>query len=146
MFSKSCENAIRAIIYLASESRQDQMVGIVEICENIEAPQHYTAKLLQVLTRNKLVSSQKGIHGGFYLTKEQRDEPLISVVKAIDGPSLFTGCGLGLKHCNEKEPCPIHDEFKSVRNGIRKMLEETTIDKLGKKIKKGDSVLKSLKN
>jgi Rrf2 family protein len=121
------------------------MVGIIEICENIEAPQHYTAKLLQVLTRNKLVSSQKGIHGGFYLTKEQLREPLISVVKAIDGPSLFTGCGLGLKHCNEKEPCPIHDEFKSVRNGIRKMLEETTIDKLGKKIKKGDSVLKSLK-
>ncbi len=145
MFSKSCENAIRAIIYIASESKQDQKVGIVEICENIEAPQHYTAKILQVLSRNKLVSSQKGIHGGFYLNRDQLREPLISVVNAIDGPSLFTGCGLGLKNCNEKEPCPIHDKFKCVRNGIKKMLEETTIDELGKKIKKGDSVLKSLK-
>lgn len=142
MFSKSCENAIRAIIYIAAESKQDRKVGIAEICENIEAPQHYTAKILQVLSRNKLVSSQKGVHGGFYMDKEQLLLPLIAVVNVIDGPSLFTGCGLGLKHCNEQAPCPIHHKFKSIRNAIRKMLEETDIGELGQTIKAGDSVLK----
>jgi DNA-binding IscR family transcriptional regulator len=65
-------------------------------------------------------------------------------VEAIDGKVLFTGCGLGLKQCSEKEPCPIHDKFKSIRNNLKKMLEETSIDELGKKLKSGKTVLKSL--
>ena len=143
MFSKSCENAIRAIIYIAAESGKNRKVGIAEICINIEAPQHYTAKILQTLSRNKLVSSQKGLGGGFYLDKEQLKLPLITVVMAMDGPSLFSGCGLGLKHCNEASPCTIHDKFKSIRSDLRKMTEETTIEELGTSLKDGNSVLRS---
>jgi DNA-binding IscR family transcriptional regulator len=65
-------------------------------------------------------------------------------VEAIDGRALFTGCGLGLKQCSEKEPCPIHDKFKSIRNALKNMLEQTTIEELGKKLKTGKSVLKTL--
>lgn len=144
MFSKSCENAIRAIIYIASASKDGRKVGIAEICQNIEAPQHYTAKVLQILTRNRLVSSQKGVHGGFYLEKAQLETRLISVVNAIDGPTLFNGCGLGLKQCSETNPCPIHDKFKAVRNGLKSMMEETTIGELGENLTTGNTVLKNI--
>lgn len=144
MFSKSCENAIRAIIYIASASKNGRKVGIPEICQNIEAPQHYTAKILQILTRNRLVSSQKGVHGGFYLEKAQLETQLISVVNAIDGPTLFSGCGLGLKQCSETNPCPIHDKFKEIRNGLKKMMEETSIGELGENLTMGNTVLKRI--
>jgi Rrf2 family iron-sulfur cluster assembly transcriptional regulator len=71
MFSKSCEYAIRAAIYIAAESSEDSKVGIKDICDHIEAPKHFTAKILQVLTKNKIVSSQKGVNGGFYIDKKQ---------------------------------------------------------------------------
>lgn len=145
MFSKSCEYAIRAIIYIASENEQGKKVGISEICENIEAPEHFTAKILQILSRNRIVNSQKGVHGGFYLDEYQKDLKLIDVVMAIDGKALFTGCGLGLKHCSETNPCPLHNKFKAVRNDIKKMLEDTTIEELGKSLKKGKSVLKTIR-
>ena len=145
MFSKSCEYAIRAIIYIASENEKDKKVGISEICENIEAPEHFTAKILQVLSRNRIVNSQKGVHGGFYLDDFQKDLKLIDVVTAIDGKALFTGCGLGLKQCSETNPCPLHNKFKAIRNDIKKMLEDTSIEELGKNLKKGKSVLKTLK-
>ncbi len=143
MFSKSCEYGIRAIIYIAAESNTGKKVSIQEICAAIEAPNHFTAKILQILSRNRLVSSQKGVHGGFYLTNTQRTSKLIDVVTAIDGKTLFTGCGLGLKQCSETEPCPIHNKFKAIRSGLKKMLEETTIEELGKKLEKGVSVLKA---
>src|SRR4051812_7274604 len=122
MFSKSCEYAVRAAIYISAESSKDNKVGISEICEHIEAPRHFTAKILQILTRNKIVSSQKGVNGGFYVDKMQGEKRIIEIVEAIDGNTLFTGCGLGLKECSETEPCPLHDRFKSIRAGIRKML------------------------
>jgi len=142
MFSKACEYAIRSAIYLAAESKIDHKVGIDEICEHIEAPRHFTAKILQTLTKKRLVSSQKGVNGGFYMEKKQVGRKVIDIVDAIDGNILFTGCGLGLKECSEKEPCPLHDKFASIRTNITKMLTDATIESLANKLEKGKGFLR----
>ena len=141
MFSKACEYGIRAIVYIASESTEDNKVGIQDICKHIEAPQHFTAKILQILGRHQLITSQKGVNGGFYLNEQQKKQPLFNVVDAIDGDKIFTGWGLGLKQCSETKLCPIHHQFKDVRNRLNKMMRETTIETLAKRLKKGDTVL-----
>lgn len=142
MFSKTCEYAIRAVIYISAESNSDNKIGIAEICTSIEAPAHFTAKILQTLTKDGLVSSQKGVNGGFFLDKQQAGNRLIDIVRAIDGDKLFSGCGLGLKYCSEVEPCPLHDKFKSIRSNLKKMMEETTIEDMAKKLKKGKGFLR----
>lgn len=142
MFSKSCEYAIRAVIYISAEGSIEKKVGIDQICKHIDAPKHFTAKILQILTRYKIVTSQKGVNGGFYLNKTQKSKPLIEIVFATDGNMLFSGCGLGLKECSEAEPCPLHDKFKSIRNNIKKMMEESTIDSMAKKLNNGSVFLR----
>jgi Rrf2 family transcriptional regulator, iron-sulfur cluster assembly transcription factor len=141
MFSKACEYGIRATVYIASETNPSTKVGIDEICAHIEAPRHFTAKILQVLTRRGIVSSQKGVNGGFYIEAHQREMPLKVVVEAIDGNRLFTGCGLGLKQCSETKPCPLHNQFKGIRNALNQMMDDTTIDMLAERLKKGETVL-----
>ncbi len=142
MFSKTCEYAIRAAIYISAESDIDNKVGIAEICSHIEAPGHFTAKILQTLGHHKIVNSQKGVNGGFYMDKMQSSKKIIEIVSAIDGDKLFMGCGLGLSECSEAEPCPIHNQFKSIRNNIKKMLEETSIGELATKLRKGKGFLR----
>jgi Rrf2 family iron-sulfur cluster assembly transcriptional regulator len=143
MFSKSSEYAIRAAIYIAAEGNKDKKVGISEICEHIAAPQHFTAKILQVLSRNHIISSQTGINGGFFLDKKQGAIQLIGIVKALEGDHLFSGCGLGLKECSEKEPCPLHNQFKTIRSALVKMMEEATIEGMARKLKKGNGFLRA---
>jgi len=82
------------------------------------------------------------VNGGFYIDKNQSQKTLIQIVSAIDGDVLFTGCGLGLKECSEVEPCPLHDKFKGIRAGIKKMLEEATIEIMASKLKKGRGFLR----
>lgn len=144
MFSKTCEYAIRATIYIASEYKNEEKIGILDICENIEAPQHFIAKILQVLSRHDIVSSKKGVHGGFYISDDQLNKRLIEVVYAIDGDHVFNSCALGLKRCSESRPCPIHHKFKPVRESLKKVLEVTTIRELANNIKKGKYVLNTL--
>ncbi len=141
MFSKACEYAIRAAVYIAAETDETKKVGIQDICIQIEAPQHFTAKILQILTRKQIVSSQKGVNGGFYLNKIQKNTPIREIVVAVDGAKVFTGCGLGLKQCSEEKPCPIHNQFKELRSRLNKMMEQTTIEMLGRRLKNGESVL-----
>ena len=61
------------------------------------------------------------------MDKEALDKIYLSdIVSAIDGENIYNGCGLGLKQCNEKMPCPIHYQFKEIRDELKKMLETTT--------------------
>ncbi|HEV8082034.1 MAG TPA: Rrf2 family transcriptional regulator [Chitinophagaceae bacterium] len=142
MFSKTCEYAIRAMIFIAQRSKTGNRVGIKEIAKAIDAPEYFIAKILQDLSRKGLVQSLKGPTGGFFLEEESSECSLADIVTAIDGDKLFTGCGLGLKNCNEKRPCPIHSEFKKVREDIYNMLEDARIGEFSKQLEKNLTFLK----
>lgn len=143
MFSKTCEYAIRAMIFIAQQSKDGSKVGIKEIAIGIDSPTHFMAKILQDLSKKGLVQSLKGPNGGFYLDANTlKTSSLANIVKAIDGDKIFSGCGLGLKQCSETHPCPIHDEFKKLRNEMKTVLENA---KLSEFIERLDQELTFLK-
>jgi len=143
MFSKTCEYAIRATIFIASESFQDKRSGLKDIAKKIDSPEAFTAKILQILARNNIVNSIKGVGGGFEIPKNNMSKiKLAQIVTAIDGDSVFTGCGLGLSQCSEEHPCPVHEKFKNIRNELAYMLENTNLEELALGIKSGDTFLR----
>lgn len=123
MFSKTCEYAIRAMIFIAKRSKAGEKAGIKEISKEIDSPESFIAKILQELSRKGLVLSTKGPNGGFFLDEKLLDGSLAAIVKSVDGEKIFSGCGLGLKQCSEAKPCPIHYQFKIIRENMRDMLE-----------------------
>ena len=143
MFSKACEYGIRATIYIAEQSLLDRKVGLKEVAESIESPIAYTSKILQKLSRNKIIISEKGPSGGFSIEKKELDNlKLGTIVFTIDGDNIYNGCGLGLKKCNEKMPCSVHNQFKIIRGELKKMLETTTIKSLAMDFEKGLTYLR----
>src|SRR5690606_22997398 len=127
MFSKACEYGIRAVIYIWSQNGRGKKLGIKDICKEIDAPEFFTAKILQSLAKQGIISSAKGPNGGFYVEKNQGNLSLLDLVIAIDGDQIFEGCGLGLKVCSEDNPCPIHYQFKSIRTQLKAMLSSTSV-------------------
>ena len=143
MFSKTCEYGIRAAIFIASESYQHPRVGLRDIAQKIDSHEAFTAKILQILSKNNIIHSIKGVGGGFEIPKENMSQIKLSqIVTALDGNRVFTGCGLGLKQCSEDHPCPVHDKFKSIRNELAFMLENTNLEELAIGIKSGDTFLR----
>lgn len=143
MFSKSCEYAIKATIFIASKCCEGRKVGLKEIAESIDSPLAFTAKILQKLTKNKIVNSTKGVNGGFEIFKKDLSKiKLIQIVTAIDGNNVFLGCGLGLGNCSEEHPCPVHHKFKKVKEDLASMLEETSLEELAQDVRLGTSFLK----
>jgi Rrf2 family protein len=142
MFSKACEYSIRAMIFIAQKTKNGDRLGIQEIADGVDSPLHFMGKILTDLSRKGLVLSAKGPHGGFFMDEKCLKRSLADVVTAIDGNSLFTGCGLGLQSCNELKPCPIHDEFKIVRNKLKALLETTRIGEFNESLERGLVFLK----
>ena len=135
MFSKTCNHGIRATIYISEQSLHGKKVSLKDVAKATESPLAYTSKILQQLVRYNIINSDKGRAGGFSMDKERLEKvKLISVVLAIDGDSIFTNCGVGLNKCNEKMPCPVHHQFKPIRENLKQMLETTTIKSLAQQL------------
>ena len=143
MFSKTCEYGIKATLFIAQKAQFGERVVLSEIAEAIDSPIAFTAKILQTLAKAKIISSAKGRTGGFTIEKEKLKKiNLKQVVKAIDGDEIFIGCALGLDKCNEKEPCPMHDKFVSIRDDINRTLENSSLLDTALNLNLGLSVLK----
>lgn len=143
MFSKACEYAIRAALYIAVNTDESKRVSIPEIAKSIDSPVAFTGKILQSLVKAKVIFSQKGPTGGFYLPQESAENIFLSqIVEALDGDRIFTGCGLGLPKCDEKCPCPLHEHFLDIRTNLANLLTQTSLADLSSGLHKGESFLK----
>ena len=143
MFSKACEYGIKASVYIIDSSLKNQKVSMKEVAKAIDSPEAYTSKILQQLTRNNIIKSEKGPTGGFSIDKDKIEQlDLSMIVSAIDGDSIYNECGLGFHQCNESKPCVIHHQYKSIRCDLKTMLENTLLVDLSEDIEKGLSFLK----
>lgn len=145
MFSTSCHYGLQAMLYIAMYSSSDKNVGLTEIAENQEIPKHFLSKILQQLVKYGLIESMKGPNGGFKLSHSAEDITLIKIIDAIDGLDIFTQCGIGFKKCSDSHPCPIHNDFKQVRDKVQHLFETKTLKELVEEVEEGDSII-NMKN
>ena len=142
MFSKATEYALRATIYIAQKSSEDNKLGIDAIAKAIDSPISFTAKTLQSLTRNnKLISSARGPNGGFYITEKAKKLPVRAVLIAMGESEMLDKCVLGLNKCSEVKPCPMHNQYKIIKQQLISLFESKTIQELANDIGNGDTYI-----
>jgi len=142
IISKACEYAIRATLYISSESERPY-VPIREIAGKLDISFHFLTKILQILTQNQLLQSYKGPHGGVALARPAAEITAMQIVQAIDGPDLFNNCLLGLAECHDDHPCPLHPSWAGIRAQIQTLFEGTKLDQMAEQIKNHGSFLSS---
>jgi len=142
MFNKETEYALRGLVYIMLQNLKERRPGTTEIAREIEAPQFYTAKILQRLVRAGFLESLKGKGGGFYFDPGKPDLQLVRLISATEGDRSYSGCGFGLKKCDENNPCPLHDKYAVIRNSINKLISEETVQSLAEKVYKKELNLK----
>lgn len=143
MFSKACEYAIKATIYIAQQSHQQKRVNVKEVSRSVNAPEAFTAKILQQLCRENILESIRGKQGGFtFDITKQKSTKIFDLVHIIDGDGIFTNCGLGLHKCSADNPCPVHDDFKIVRENLVAMTQKYSFYDLAIKTENGLAWLK----
>jgi Rrf2 family protein len=121
--------------------KEGNSVGLRVISDQQEIPAHFLSKILQKLVKSNILNSSKGPNGGFSLQRKASDLSLIDIVEIIDGNKIFDRCGIGLKECSDADPCPIHFEYKEVKNHIRALFSDKSLMDLIQDIESGKSIL-----
>jgi Rrf2 family transcriptional regulator, iron-sulfur cluster assembly transcription factor len=144
MLSSSSKYGIRAVTYIASHSKNNGKLGIKQISEDLDLPTPFLAKILQLLAKQKILSSSKGPHVGFSLLRDSKKITLLDIITTIDGNDIFDNCIIHNMPCKcvdeNKLKCPIHDDYFKVRTNIIKLFTSKTIYSLVKSANKQEKV------
>ncbi|MCR4336299.1 MAG: Rrf2 family transcriptional regulator [Candidatus Omnitrophica bacterium] len=131
MLTKTSKQIINALVELA-KLKEGEWLGVGVIAHRIKAPQNYLGKMLQSFAAKGLVLSQKGLGGGFQLAREPEKITLFDVVEPVENVSVWSNCALGMKKCSDTHPCPVHHEWKIVKENYLNFLKNTTVASLMK--------------
>jgi len=117
LLTKSCQYAIQAVLFLATKQKNKPVLQR-DIAESLDIPVHFLGKILQQLVKQNIVSSQKGKLGGFFLSYPFAKVTLYKIAQIIDGENFLDGCMVGFPFCSDKSPCPLHEDWKKIKEDI----------------------------
>ncbi len=132
-FSKKSEYALRALIELTSHYGQD-LLQRQEIAERQHIPLEYLEQILLNLKHAGLVTSKRGVSGGYTLIKAPEEITIGQVIRLLDGPLAPISCvsKTAYQKCSDcpyatKNSCPLQNVMGEVRNAIAGILDNYTI-------------------
>lgn len=123
--TNSSEYAIRAIVFMAKNP--EVSYSATELYSQIDAPLKFLAKILQKMTRKKILKSQRGVKGGFKLAIPLENLTLVDIIEAVDGPIALNKCLLYNYECNREVLCPIHPIWVEAQERLKESLSKKTI-------------------
>jgi Rrf2 family nitric oxide-sensitive transcriptional repressor len=124
MISQTVEYALRAIVTIAQHNGQP--CTSKKLAEITQVPLPYLSKLMQGLVRGGLVTSQRGLHGGFLLTDDPRNLTILDVVNAVEPIKRIHQCPLKIQS-HGTNLCPLHRRLDNAMAATEKVFRETTI-------------------
>jgi Rrf2 family protein len=124
MLSQTAEYALRASVFLADHEGEPRTTA--EIAEETQIPQGYLAKVMQALSRGRVVNAQRGPNGGFTLRKPAVELTLLEVVNTVDPVRRFHECPLKLPH-HGPNLCPLHRKLDDCALMVENELSGTTV-------------------
>lgn len=124
MFSQTVEYALRAVVHLAAQAPTPQTTD--QIAEKTLVPRAYLSKVLQALSREGVVKSQRGLGGGMTLVKTPAKLTILEVVNAVEPLQRIKTCPLGLSSHGVRL-CPLHRRLDNALAMVEKAFGGTTL-------------------
>lgn len=88
------------------------------------------SKLLKQLHRSGIVTSTRGLHGGYRLTRPPAQISAAAILDALEGPLALTDCSAGQGHCEIEQTCRVGRAWQRVNLAIRRSLYEVSLAQL----------------
>jgi Rrf2 family protein len=127
MISASAEYALRAIVCLAGG--KGAPLTSQTVAQLSRVPAGYLAKILQQLVKAGLVTSQRGLNGGFALARPPERITLLDVVQVSDPSRRIHNCPLGIA-AHGARLCPLHRRLDQAIAMAEHALDEVNVAEL----------------
>jgi Rrf2 family protein len=127
--SKKIEYALIAIKHMAY-GRRGQLFTTKEISDKYQLPYDLLAKLMQKLSKHRIIESYQGVNGGYILSRNPVELKVSEIIYAIEGkPSVtIVQCESETpENCSIHTTCTIKNPLVKLQSNINKVIDELTV-------------------
>ncbi len=116
-----------AILALEELARRESPASVQELASAADIPQAYLAKLVSLLVRMGVLTTQRGRGGGVSLAKPAGTVSLKEIIEAVEGPTALQDCPFELSPCAGDPCCPLYPVWDPLRARIVGFLAQTSL-------------------
>ena len=130
MLSMKAKYSLRALMVLARNERK--LMQTKAIAKAADVPHKFLEAILSDLKNQGMVSSKRGMMGGYQLSRPADVITVGDVIRIMDGPLAPIRCAsvTAYQHCEDcpdEAKCAIRDVMMDVRIAISGVLDQRTI-------------------
>ena len=129
VITRATEYAIRSVVFLAQQ-QPGEIVLKKDICRTQDVTPAFLTKILQPLIKAGIVSSQRGVGGGFLLAKDPAEITLLDILQAEEGPLSLNHCLVEKDICLRENSCAAHEVWNETQGKMIEILQGYSIAQL----------------
>jgi FeS assembly SUF system regulator len=122
---KLTDYGIVLMSYLAT-NRQEQHSAHA-IADAVRVPLPTVRKVLKALSHGGLLLSERGVTGGYSLSREPDKISVAEIITAIEGPIALTECVSDESHCEQETHCAVQTNWARINNAVFHALDEVKL-------------------
>ncbi len=122
--SEAASIGLHALIIIA---KGEGMINVQQIADLTGSSRHHVAKVMQRLTKEKMVVSSRGPNGGFILNRKPSEISLLEIFEAIEGKMDIPTCPADHQIC-PFEKCLLDNVTQRMTIQFREYIQHQTIE------------------
>jgi FeS assembly SUF system regulator len=83
--------------------------------------------VLKSLSHGGLLQSERGVTGGYSLSREPEKISVAEIITAIEGPIALTECVSDESHCEQETHCAVQTNWTRINNAVFHALDEVKL-------------------
>ncbi len=108
-----------------------------DIAAESRLPLPVVSKILKLLARHGLLTSHRGIKGGYSLARKPEEVTLAQIIRALEGPIAVTECTDSIHgECGLEMGCPVRGNWHRINLAIDQALETITLAEMIRPLQK----------
>jgi len=127
-FSRETYYGLQALAHMAQ--RPNDMLEAAELARRAKLPRPFLAKILHSLAQHGVLRSFRGAKRGYMLAHPPEKITVREVIEALDGGDIFERCVFWSHGCSDRDPCPLHETWQTVRPAVASLLGRLTVAQL----------------
>lgn len=132
--TRKTDYALVALAHLAEADGRGP-ISARELAEVVKAPRALLTGVLGQLQQAGLLTSKRGVHGGYALSRKPAEMPILEVIRAVEGQivQLTLCCADGEESDSDDPGCEIVDscqtrwQIQQLNERLNAVLEDTTL-------------------
>lgn len=131
--NKQTDYGIVLLTHLAASA--EERYNAPDLATETGLPLPMVSKILKLLAKDGILTSHRGVKGGYALARDSSRVTVAEIIAALEGPVAITECiDAAPTECEHEPVCPTRTNWQKINQAVHRALHDITLEEMSQPI------------